>query len=236
MNDDTTPENMELETTSPDVAPAETPAPTPEAAAASTAPTASQKRGENARGTRGGRRNDERGGERHGGKKGRSRRGETEEKEFQETVLDVARVTRVVKGGRRLRFRVTVIIGNLKGRVGMGIGKSVEVAVAVKKAVAEAKKNLINIPLVNGTIPHEITWKHKSARLLLMPARPGTGIIAGGAVRKIAALGGIQDLLGKSYGTNNPLVNAQAMMQALQGFYTKGENIIPERLTVAVAE
>ena len=160
------------------------------------------------------------GGEKKGerGRNRRGRRGEGEEKEFQEEVLEVARVTRVVKGGRRLRFRATVVIGNRKGKVGLGTGKSAEVAVAVQKAVAAAKKQLITVPMENGTIPHELSWKHKAARILLMPARPGTGIIAGGAVRKIADLAGIENILGKTYGTSNPLVNAQAMMEALQAF------------------
>lgn len=171
----------------------------------------------------------QRGGRRHGrsedgggrGKgrgRGRARTREKEEKEFDEEVLDIARVTRVVKGGRRLRFRATVVIGDRKGRVGLGTGKSVEVAVGVQKAVAAAKKRLIRVPMVNGTIPHEIKYKYKSARILLMPAKLGTGIIAGGALRKISDLAGIQNIIGKSYGTNNKLVNAQAMMNALQIF------------------
>ncbi len=157
-------------------------------------------------------------------RRGRRGRGDTGEKEFEEEVLEIARVTRVVKGGRRLRFRATVIVGDRKGRVGMSTGKSTEVAAAVHKAVAAAKKNLIKIPIIRGTIPHEVKWKHKGARILLMPAKEGIGIIAGGALRKIADLSGIQNILGKSYGTNNKLVNAQAMMGALQSFRQKKQD------------
>ncbi len=160
-------------------------------------------------------------GERGGKGKGRGRkreRGGKEEKEFDEEVLDIARVTRVVKGGRRLRFRATVAIGDRKGRVGVGTGKSVEVATSIRKAVSDAKKNLITVPLTQGTIPHDLKVKYKSAALLLMPAPVGTGVIAGGAFRKIAILAGITDVFAKSHGTSNPLVSAQASMRALSGF------------------
>lgn len=137
-------------------------------------------------------------------------------KEFQEEVLDIARVTRVVKGGRRLRFRATVIVGNHRGRVGIGTGKSVEVATAIQKAVAKAKRQMISVPLTKiDSIPHEVKLKYKSAKLMIMPAGDGTGIIAGGAVRKIAELGGIKNMYGKSFGTTNKLVGAQATMRAL---------------------
>lgn len=137
-------------------------------------------------------------------------------KEFQEEVLDIARVTRVVKGGRRLRFRATVIVGNHRGKVGIGTGKSVEVATAIQKAVAKAKRQMISVPLTKiDSIPHEVKLKYKSAKLMIMPAGDGTGIIAGGAVRKIAELGGIKNMYGKSFGTTNKLVGAQATMRAL---------------------
>lgn len=163
------------------------------------------------------------------GRNRRSRKREREEKEFEEEVIDIARVTRVVKGGRRLRFRATIIVGDRKGRVGLGTGKSTEVASAIRKGVSAAKKNLITVNLDEGTIPHELKWKHKSARILLMPAKAGTGIIAGGALRKIADLAGIENILGKSYGTNNKLVNAQAMMQALDSFPEVEEKKTPEK-------
>lgn len=147
----------------------------------------------------------------------KSRRRQKEVKEFQEEVLDIARVTRVVKGGRRLRFRATVIIGNRKGKVGVGTGKSVEVAAAIQKAIAKAKRQLIQVQLTDiNSIPHEVRLKHKAARLMIMPAYEGTGIIAGGAVRKIAELAGVKNMYGKSFGTTNKLVSAQATIKALE--------------------
>lgn len=138
-------------------------------------------------------------------------------KEFDEEVLDIARVTRVVKGGRRLRFRATVIVGNRKGKVGIGTGKSIEVAAAIQKAVAKAKRQLIQVPLTDiNSIPHEVKIKFKAAKLLLMPAFDGTGIIAGGALRKIAELAGIKNMLGKSFGTTNKLTCAQATILAFE--------------------
>ena len=120
-----------------------------------------------------------------------------------------------MKGGRRLRFRATVAIGDRKGRVGFGCDKATEVPQAIQKAVRDAKKNLIKVPIVNGTIPHEVRLKYKSAKILIMPAKPGTGIIAGGSMRKIAELAGIEDLLGKNLGCTNRLTTGKAMMLAL---------------------
>lgn len=153
------------------------------------------------------------------GKGGRGRKGgRREPKEFEEEVLDIARVTRVVKGGRRMRFLATVAIGNKKGRVGLGTGKSVEVSVAIKKAVQEAKKNLIDVALVEGTIPYDKEVKYKAARIRIMPAPSGTGVIAGGSFRKIAMLAGITDVYAKSIGSNSSLVSAQASIKALSSF------------------
>ena len=147
-------------------------------------------------------------------RKDRGRR-DREPKEFDEHVLQIARVTRVVKGGRRMRFRATVVIGNRKGRVGMGIGKSGEVQGAVQKAVSDAKRHMIEVPIVKDTIPHEVDHKFKAARIRLLPASAGTGIIAGGALRPILDLAGVKNVLSKRYGTSNMVVNAQAAMQAL---------------------
>jgi small subunit ribosomal protein S5 len=138
-----------------------------------------------------------------------------EAKEFDEEVIQIDRVTRVVKGGRRLRFRATVVIGNRKGKVGMGIGKSTEVQGAIQKAIAQARKGLIVVPMIGQTIPHRVQVKFKAARLLLLPACPGTGIIAGGPLRKIVELSGIKDCLSKSLGCNNRLTNSQAAIMAL---------------------
>jgi len=139
-----------------------------------------------------------------------------EKKEFQEAVIQIDRVTRVVKGGRRLRFRATVCIGNLKGKVGVGIGKSTEVAGAIQKAISKAKRNLIQVPLDGPTIPHDVKIKFKSSKILLLPASPGTGLIAGGSVRKVLELTGIKDVLSKSLGSSNRVNNAKATIEALR--------------------
>lgn len=141
--------------------------------------------------------------------------GKKEVKEFEEEVIQIDRVTRVVKGGRRLRFRATVAIGDRKGKVAIGIGKSSEVAGAIQKAVAKAKKHLIKIPIIQGTIPHHVKTKFKSARLLMMPASPGTGVIAGGAVRKILDLAGVHNVLSKSFGSSNRVNSSKVAIKAL---------------------
>jgi len=150
-------------------------------------------------------------------KRGRPMR---EASEFEEEVIQIDRVTRVVKGGRRLRFRATVVIGNKKGRVGMGIGKSTEVQGAIKKAVAKAKKSLIDVPIIGETIPHRVQIKFKSAKMIIMPGCPGTGIIAGGPLRKILELAGVKDVLSKVLGCKNRLSNSQAAILALSQLKT----------------
>lgn len=140
-----------------------------------------------------------------------------EQKEFEEEVLEIARVTRVVKGGRRLRFRVTVAIGDKKGRVGVGVGKASEVVTGIHKAVSKAKASLINVPITKGdTIPHAVRVKYKAAQLIILPASPGTGVIAGGSLRKILHLVGVKNVLSKNIGSRNTLVTAQAAIKALQ--------------------
>lgn len=146
----------------------------------------------------------------------RERRRERQPSEYEEHVIEVARVTRVVKGGRRLRFRATVVIGNKQGKVGLGIGKANEVRPAVEKAVSQAKKGMLKVPLAGGTIPHEIDYKYKAARIRIIPASPGTGLIVGGSMRAVLEVAGVKDVLGKQLGTRNPVVNAQAVMGALQ--------------------
>jgi len=141
-----------------------------------------------------------------------------EQKEFEEVVLQVARVTRVVKGGRRLRFRAAVVIGNRKGKVGLGVGKSSEVSTAIQKAVSQAKKDIVEVPIVKETIPHEIRFKYKAAKIMIMPANAGKGIIAGGAMRQILELAGYRNIIGKRFGTSNILANAQAVMKAIRLF------------------
>lgn len=154
---------------------------------------------------------DRRGGGRDGG--GRNRR---EPSEYEDATLAIDRVTRVVKGGRRLRFRAVVVLGNKKGKVGLGTGKATEVQAAIQKATRSAKSAMIIVPMDGHTIPHEVNTKHKAARLRLMPASKGTGIIAGGPLRVILDLAGVKDILAKRFGTTNKLVNAQAAMKALQ--------------------
>lgn len=151
-------------------------------------------------------------------RKQRGRRGDRrkEKKEFEETTISVDRVTRVVKGGRRMRFRAVVVVGNKKGKVGIGTGKSNEVMGAVKKAVERAKKDMITVPIVDGSIPHAIDIKYKAAKLRFLPAREGTGVIAGGSPRIILEHAGYKNVLSKRFGTGNKLVNAQAVMKALQ--------------------
>lgn len=138
-----------------------------------------------------------------------------EPKEFQEEVLQIDRVTRVVKGGRRLRFRATVIVGNLKGLVGMGIGKSNEIASAIQKGISKAKKNLLEIPIYKGTIPHDVKAKFKSSKVILRPACEGTGLIAGSSLRKIVELGGVKNIIAKSLGSPNRINNARATMKGI---------------------
>lgn len=138
-----------------------------------------------------------------------------EPKEFEEKVIEVNRVVRVTKGGQRLRFRALVAIGNKKGKVGIGLGKSQEVAGAIKKAVRAAKKTLIEVQIVKGSIAHEIKIKYGSALLMLKPAPKGTSIIAGGTVRAIIALSGIQNIVSKTFGSANKINNAYATMEAL---------------------
>ena len=138
-----------------------------------------------------------------------------EVKEFEEAVIQVDRVTRVVKGGRRLRFRATVVIGDKKGTVGYGIGKATEVQLAIQKAVAKAKKRLIKVPVYNGTIPHVIQVKFKASSVMMKPASVGTGIIAGGAVRQILELAGVHNILSKSLGSNNKINTTKATYEAL---------------------
>jgi small subunit ribosomal protein S5 len=146
----------------------------------------------------------------------RGDRRQREPSEFAEATLSVDRVTRVVKGGRRMRFRAIVVVGNRKGKVGLGTGKAAEVQAAVKKATSAAKRAMIRVPIINGTIPHQVEHKFKAARIRIIPALPGTGIIAGGALRVILDHAGVKDVLSKRFGTRNKLVNAQTTIQALQ--------------------
>lgn len=151
-----------------------------------------------------------------GQKKGRRpNRGEQGKREFEQKVIEVARVTRVVKGGKRMRFRALVVIGDKKGRVGVGVRKGVDVSEAMNKAVNSAKKNMVTIPLYNDTIPHEIKLKYKSSVVFLKPARPGTGVIAGGAIRQVLDMVGVKNVLSKMIGSSNKINNVMATYMAL---------------------
>ena len=152
-----------------------------------------------------------------------NRDGERERSEFDQKVVEVKRVTRVVAGGKRMRFRALVVIGNHKGKVGMGLKKGADVAESVNKAVNAAKKNLITLPLVNETIPHGLTVKYKSSSLMLKPAKPGTGVIAGGAVRSVMDLSGVKNVVCKMLGSNNKVNNVKAVFSAFGKMKSKEE-------------
>lgn len=142
-------------------------------------------------------------------------RGKKEKPEYDQKLLDLARVTRVVKGGRRFRFRATLVIGNRKGKVGVGVGKGADVSDSIQKAYADAKKKLVEIPRVKNTIAHEVFMKDGSAKVILKPAAKGRGIVAGGAVRAVVDYAGIKDIVSKSLGTANKLNVARATVKAL---------------------
>ena len=139
-----------------------------------------------------------------------------EEKEYKEKVVQINRVTKVVKGGKKMGFRAVVIVGNANGKVGLGIGKASEVASAIRKAVEDGKKNIIIVPLSGGTIPHDVEGKFSSSSTVVKAAPPGKGVIAGGAVRTVLELVGVRNVVAKSIGSSNPINVVRAALNALQ--------------------
>lgn len=142
-----------------------------------------------------------------------------EKPEFDQHIADLARVTRVTKGGKHLSFRVLILIGDRKGRVGYGVQKGSDVQIAVDKAVKQAQKNIINVPFDAETIPHRVEAKYKSAKVMVKPAPQGSGIIAGSSIRTVLELAGVPNASAKMMGkTNNKIVNVKAVFEALQSF------------------
>lgn len=144
--------------------------------------------------------------------------------EFDHKVLDVARVTRVVKGGKRFSFKVIAVIGDRKGKIGVGVGKGSDTTLGVEKAIRDAKKNLVAISMKGNTIAHEIRFKHSGAKIILKPAKLGKGIVAGGAIRAVCDLVGIKDVSAKMLGSSNKLNNARAAIIALTKLKSKPHN------------
>lgn len=166
-------------------------------------------------------RGSQRGGNDRGRKGGGRRPNKREESEFDQKIIDVARVTRVTEGGKQMSFRATVVIGDKKGKVGIGIGKGLDVSNAINKAVGRAKKDMIHVPLDEyGRIPHEVVKKFGAASIMVRPAPQGTGIIAGGVMRMILELSGARNVTAKMYGSKSKINNSKATIEALRSLQT----------------
>ncbi len=152
------------------------------------------------------------------------RKAQDKDKTLEELVIDIKSVVKVTKGGRQRRFSATVVVGDRKGRVGLGIGKANEVPDAIKKAIQDANKNIIKVPLIDGrTVAHEAIGTAGAAKVIIKPAKAGTGIIAGGSVRAVLELAGVRDIVSKSLGARTKLNMARAALNALQSIKTPEE-------------
>ena len=143
-------------------------------------------------------------------------RREEMDKEFKERLVSINRVSKTVKGGRNMRFAALVVVGDGAGRVGAGIGKAVEIPEAIRKAVEDAKKHLINVPVVGTTIPHQTTGYFGTSKVVMLPAEEGAGVIAGGAARAVLELSGVRDIRTKSFGSSNPINTVKATVEGLK--------------------
>jgi small subunit ribosomal protein S5 len=160
------------------------------------------------------------------------RRSSKPKSEYDQKLVDIARVARVVAGGRRFKFRATVVIGDRKGQVSAAVAKGKDVSNAVEKATSLARKHMVRVPIINDTIPHQIQVRFAGAEVLLKPARPGTGIIAGGAIRPVIELSGIRNVVSKMLGSSNKINNVRATLKALESLSTPDQ--LQERRGVTV--